>query len=146
MQTRFTRRQWLAAVGAGAFGAGHAAQASPQKPMRGAFIIMATPYTQSKAVDFEDLAGNAIDTTAAAGGFMMVVLAGSAERERNLVGERTRAALAGKRANRQQTGTVPYGCDLSDDGITLVPNAAEQAVISQIREMRADGKIGRAHV
>ena len=57
MRTRFTRRQWLAAVGAGALGAGHKAHASSQKPMRGAFIIMATPYTQSKAVDFEDLAG-----------------------------------------------------------------------------------------
>ena len=30
--------------------------ANPGKPMRGIFIIMATPYTAAKAVDFEDLA------------------------------------------------------------------------------------------
>lgn len=29
----------------------------PSKPMQGAFIILSTPYTSSKAVDWEDLAG-----------------------------------------------------------------------------------------
>jgi len=32
------------------------AGAAPAKPMRGVFIIMATPYTDAKAVDYEDLA------------------------------------------------------------------------------------------
>lgn len=92
------------------------------------------------ALHIVDLGGNAIDTTSAAGRFMLVVLAGAAEMERNLVKERTRSALAVKRANGQRTGTVPYGSDLSsDDARTLVPNAAEQAVIAQIREMRAAG-------
>lgn len=31
------------------------ASAAPAKPMRGIFIIMATPYTEAKAVDYEDL-------------------------------------------------------------------------------------------
>ena len=91
------------------------------------------------ALHIVDMGGNAIDTTSAAGRFMLVVLAGSAEMERNLVRERTKSALAVKRANGQRIGTIPYGSDLSDDGKTLVPNTAEQAVIVQIHEMRAAG-------
>jgi 4-hydroxy-tetrahydrodipicolinate synthase len=50
----YTRRQLLTGLSLAAFGprlgAAHA------KPMRGVFVIMATPYTESNAVDFEDLA------------------------------------------------------------------------------------------
>lgn len=62
----FTRRQWLTTVGAatGAGVAGAAAalfpsgrlRAAEAKPMRGAFIIMSTPYTEANEVDYEDLA------------------------------------------------------------------------------------------
>ncbi len=86
-----------------------------------------------------DLGGNAIDTTSAAGRFMLVILAGAAEMERNLTRERTRSAMAVKRANGQRVGAVPYGFDVADDGVTLVPNEAEQAVIQDIRAMRAEG-------
>jgi len=91
------------------------------------------------ALHIVDLGGNAIDTTSAAGRFMLVVLAGAAEMERNLTRERTRSAMAVKRANAQRIGAVPYGHDLADDGITLVPNEAEQAVIRDIRAMRCRG-------
>ena len=85
------------------------------------------------------LGGNAIDTTSAAGRFMLVVLAGAAEMERNLTRERTRSAMAVKRGNGQRIGTVPYGFDLAGDGATLVPNDAEQAVITDIRSWRSHG-------
>src|SRR5438270_223159 len=49
-----TRRQFLGALGASVVAAG--ASAAGSKPMRGVFIIMATPYTEAKAVDYEDLA------------------------------------------------------------------------------------------
>ncbi|MCH7596862.1 MAG: recombinase family protein, partial [Planctomycetes bacterium] len=45
------------------------------------------------ALHIIDLGGNAIDTTSAAGRFMLVVLAGAAEMERNLTRERTRSAM-----------------------------------------------------
>jgi 4-hydroxy-tetrahydrodipicolinate synthase len=55
MTASITRRQALAAL------AGGIALARPlkaaAKPMEGAFIIMGTPYTESKAVDFDDLEG-----------------------------------------------------------------------------------------
>ncbi len=94
---------------------------------------------QGVSLHIADLGGNAIDTTSAAGRFMLVVLAGAAEMERNLTRERTRSALAVKRANGQRIGTVPYGFDLADDRSTLIPNDAEQAVIEEIRAMRKGG-------
>ena len=70
---------------------------------------------------------------------MLVVLAGAAEMERNLTRERTRSALAVKKANGERVGAIPYGYDLAADGQTLVPNEGEQAVIGEIRAMRAGG-------
>jgi len=89
------------------------------------------------ALHVVDPGGNAPDTTSAAGRFMLVVLAGAAEMERNLTRERTRSAMAVKRGNGQPVGIVPYGFNLATDGATLVPNEAEQAVIGEIRTMRA---------
>ena len=91
------------------------------------------------ALHVVDLGGNAIDTTSAAGRFMLVVLAGAAEMERNLTRERTRSAMAVKRANGQRVGAVPYGFDLADDGVTLIPNESEQAVIADLKAVRSRG-------
>jgi len=52
----YTRRQLIAGLGMAALGSRLPAAAHPDKPMRGVFIIMATPYTESSAVDNEDLA------------------------------------------------------------------------------------------
>jgi site-specific DNA recombinase len=80
-----------------------------------------------------------IDTTSAAGKMVFRMLAVLAEFERDLVSERTTAAMAHERANGQRVGTIPYGFDLGLDGATLVPSEAEQAIIAEIRTMRAAG-------
>jgi dihydrodipicolinate synthase/N-acetylneuraminate lyase len=54
MSNSLSRRQLLATIGP-AFLASRLS--ASEKPMRGVFIIMATPYTAAKAVDFEDLVG-----------------------------------------------------------------------------------------
>ena len=48
-----TRRRFLAACGAAL---ARPLPAAAGKPMRGIFIILATPYTEAKAIDYEDLA------------------------------------------------------------------------------------------
>ncbi len=90
------------------------------------------------ALHIVDLGNNAIDTTSAAGRFMLVVLAGAAEMERNLVRERTKAAMGVKRANGELAGGLPYGYTLAADGVTLIPNDAEQETIGAIRTMRGE--------
>ena len=80
-----------------------------------------------------------IDTTSAAGKMVFRMLAVLAEFERDLVSERTKAALGHMRANGQRVGSVSYGHDLATDGTTLVENPTEQAVLCEIRAMRKRG-------
>jgi DNA invertase Pin-like site-specific DNA recombinase len=102
-----------------------------------------------------DLGGNSIDTTSAAGRFMLTVLAGAAEMERNLVRERTSAALSRKRSRGEKTGgRVPYGYEVYDDGETrfvkatgqshavkkLRPVNSQQNVIETMKSLRAQGR------
>ena len=72
------------------------------------------------------------------------MLAVLAEFERDLVSERTTAALAHKRRNGERTGGIPYGWRLEPDGTTLVAIDSEQAIIADIRAMRRTGKSYRA--
>ena len=51
-----TRRQWLSTVGAAALLPSLPRTAEAAKTMRGAFIILSTPYTAANEVDYDDLA------------------------------------------------------------------------------------------
>jgi DNA invertase Pin-like site-specific DNA recombinase len=64
------------------------------------------------------------------GRFFLTVMAGAAELEKNLIGERTAQTLQHKKANGERVGTVAYGKRLAADGIHLEDNAAEQDVIA----------------
>ena len=83
-----------------------------------------------------------IDTTNAAGKMVFRMLAVLAEFERDLVSERTKAALSVKRARGERLGGhMPYGYDAAADGATLIENSAEQAVIRDILVMRSQGTL-----
>ena len=93
--------------------------------------------------DFVSLT-ESIDTTTAAGKMIFRMLAVLAEFERDLVSERTRAALAHKRKNGERISRYPpFGWrfeDKSDDDTAkLVELPEEQRVITEIRDMRAAG-------
>lgn len=81
-----------------------------------------------------------IDTTSAAGKMMFRMLAVLAEFERDQISERTTTAMKFKAAQGQRVGKVPFGYDLSADGVTLVPNETEQRALSLIKELRAAGE------
>ncbi|MCP4127369.1 MAG: recombinase family protein [Gammaproteobacteria bacterium] len=80
-----------------------------------------------------------IDSTTAAGKMVFKMLAVLNEFERDLISERTTTALAHKRAKGQRIGTVPYGYRLENDRITLAEDPAEQAILQDIRALRAEG-------
>ena len=81
-----------------------------------------------------------LDTTSAAGKMVFRLLAVLAEFERDLASERTKAALAHKRAKGERTGgTVPYGWRLQADGVRLVADPDEQTVVSVILVRRRAG-------
>ena len=80
------------------------------------------------------------------GRMFLTMAAGFAELERNLIRERTSAALAHKKSKGEYVGEVPFGFDLADDGKTLVPNPIEQEAIDLIRGLRSKGLSYRAIV
>lgn len=84
-----------------------------------------------------DLGGQAIDTSTAMGRFFLTVMAGAAEMERNLIRERTSAALAHKAANGERVGQVPYG--YRAEGRDLVEDEDEQRFVRTIMAWREGG-------
>lgn len=92
-----------------------------------------------------DLGGQAVDTSSAMGRFMLTVLAGAAELERNLIGERTSSAMQSMRTQGLYTGgRVRYGFKVAADGVTLTECPTEQATIAEARALSARGLSQRA--
>lgn len=80
-----------------------------------------------------------IDTTTASGKMVFRMLAVLAEFERDQVSERTKAALAHKKALHRRAGNIPYGYALGPDGDSLVPVQKEQDTIRLMRRLRSRG-------
>ena len=80
-----------------------------------------------------------IDTTTAAGKMVFRMLAVLAEFERDLVAERTKGALAHKKAQGERVGSVPYGKRLSADGTHLEGHPAEQEIVRLVALLRSGG-------
>ena len=85
-----------------------------------------------------------IDTTSACGKMVFRMLAVLSEFERDLTSERTRGALAHKRAKGERVTRAEYGFDVAPDGVRLVRNEREQAGIARMRVLRAEGLSLRA--
>ena len=81
-----------------------------------------------------DMGGIPIRTDDAVGRCM---IAGFSEMERAMASERTRSAIAIKKANRFVYGTTPYGYD--QDGNQLISNDGEQAIIQSVLAWRQKG-------
>ncbi len=73
-----------------------------------------------------------------ADGFMRSILDAAAAYERELIRARTKAALAAKRAKGERAGECPYGWTADVEG-RLSEDPAEQAVLSEVRRLRAEG-------
>lgn len=84
-------------------------------------------------------AGEGTESTDAGGMLQRQILDVFAEYERRLIGQRTKAALRAKRDRGERAGNLPFGYQLNADGRTLDTNAAEQTVLSILRELRTAG-------
>lgn len=81
-----------------------------------------------------------IDTTSASGRLFFRLLSSLGEFERDLVGERTKAALEHlARQGRRTSRYPPFGFDFSEDSRYLLPNTDELRVVAWIREQRGQG-------
>ncbi len=84
-----------------------------------------------------DMGGQAINTGSAMGRFFLNTMAGFAELERNLIGERTEAAMNHKKDNREAYGPTPFG--YTREGSQLIEDQGEQEVIAIIKDLRGGG-------
>ena len=84
-----------------------------------------------------DMGGNAVDTSSAMGRMFLTMAAGFAEMERNLIAERTKAALdrKGERGERLG-GHLPYGVEVGADGKTLVASEADKRLIARAKRLK----------
>lgn len=78
-----------------------------------------------------------IDTTSAAGKMIFRMLAVMSEFERDVIAERTRNALAHKKATQQVYGPTPFGFDAVDGRLREVRE--EAAVVAEVIRMRESG-------
>jgi DNA invertase Pin-like site-specific DNA recombinase len=89
------------------------------------------------ALHLVDLGGQTLNTASAMGRFFLNVMAGFVELERNLIAERTGAAMKHKKAHREAYSPTPFG--LRPGGDTLTENPQELQIVAHIREWRKAG-------
>ena len=82
-----------------------------------------------------DMGGQEVDTKTALGQFFLTVMAAAAEMERNLIKERTKAALDYKAQKGEWRGRVPFGFRINEDG-KLVEDEDAQRTIQAIKRSR----------
>ena len=105
-------------MGAAAFAPRFAAGAMPEKPIQGAFMILSTPYTSSKAVDYEDLAGE-VDFLDRCGVQGMVWPQNASEQSKLTKEERMRGMEVLAKAAKGRKPTLVLGVQGADTGEML---------------------------
>jgi putative DNA-invertase from lambdoid prophage Rac len=107
-----------------------------------ALEVLATLKGSSVSLHMIDLGGDV--TGNGISKLVFTILSAVAEAERDRIRERvTQVKRDQRQRNRYLGGIVPFGFRVSDDG-SLVPDEAEQAVISHARALRANGGTLRA--
>lgn len=80
-----------------------------------------------------------LDTQSAMGKFFFNMTASLAQMERDLIGERTKDALAYKKAKGERVGRIPFGFNNAKGGKTLIENIKEQKIVREIQTLREEG-------
>jgi site-specific DNA recombinase len=81
-----------------------------------------------------------VDTTTATGRMILNVLMSVSQWEREVIGERTKAAMQHKKSLGEYTGgKVPFGKCIGADGVTLEAEPTEQAIIDDIKALQHSG-------
>ena len=89
------------------------------------------------ALHLVDMGGQTVNTATAMGRYFLTMMAGFAELERNLIAERTEAALAHKKAHREVYSPTPYGFDREEGALKVNPE--EQKTVAMIKKLRKKG-------
>lgn len=130
----------LAALGKGA-GVRHVVALKLDRLFRNAIDALTAIEAWDRAgvgLHLVDLGGAAVSTVSPIGKFFLQIMAGLAELERNMIADRTRAALRHKRDRREAYGHCPLGFRRDGDKLVEVPEELE--LVRRIREEREAGR------
>lgn len=89
------------------------------------------------ALHLLDMGGQTLNTATAMGRMFLTITAAFAELERNLIAERTEAALQYKKSKRQVYGAVPYGYSRCGDALKVIE--MEFDMVRKIQDWHARG-------
>src|SRR5215472_4095837 len=89
------------------------------------------------ALHLVDMGGQTLNTATAMGRMFLTMTAAFAELERNLIAERTQAALLFKKSRHQVYGAVPYGYSRYGDALKVIE--MEFDVVRRIQDWHARG-------
>jgi site-specific DNA recombinase len=78
-----------------------------------------------------------LDTTSASGKFFLTLLSALSQMERDVISERTKAALSYKKSIGECIGQIPFGKNLKDR--KLIINRRESFILKTIKEWRDKG-------
>ncbi len=97
------------------------------------------------ALHLLDVGGQSIDTSSTMGRFFLTMMAGVAEMERNMIRDRTLAAMGHKRTKGERISRfAPFGYRFEGSQTVLEPS--EQELILEMRSLRAAGNSYRQFV
>jgi site-specific DNA recombinase len=81
-----------------------------------------------------------IETVSASGKMVFRMLSVLSEFERDLISERTKAAMAHLRTKSKRiSGRIPFGYSLAENGTDLIPHPKEQQAIRLMQDLRTQG-------
>ena len=80
-----------------------------------------------------------LDTGTAAGRLVITIMGAVSQWEREAIGERTRDALQHKRSKGERVGNIQFGYRLAPDGKHLEVDPSEDAILTEIWELRKHG-------
>lgn len=87
---------------------------------------------------FLDCGGQSVDTSSPLGKMFLTMMAGMAECERALIGERTKTALAHKKAQgKRASNHPPFGFRFEDG--RMVEDESEQKIVAKVRQLKSMG-------
>lgn len=92
-----------------------------------------------RGVDYLSVTEGSLTSESVDDEFMRYIRAGLNQRERKLIGFRTRQALQRKKERGERVGEIPFGFCLSSDGIHLEPCPEEQKTINRIHKLKSSG-------
>jgi site-specific DNA recombinase len=101
-------------------------------------LYQLTQRLDKAGADFVSLTEH-FDTTWAAGKMFFGIMAVLAQFERELIGERTKMALAHKKSKGERVGGIPYGFRAIEGSPLLVEDEEEQENIAYIKACRVEG-------